>query len=142
MKNETSLPKTAKLSTEHSLADLIGPISSQRTMHMIYCPISVYADNIMLVVQTYPDRFPLHSCLPDLSNDPNNEKYVSLLGLVGKLSGGDTDGVTLLMRRDFNTRISDPNEYFNVYDSEQGLMIRLIHALDRDVSMELGIADY
>ena len=60
---------------------------------------------------------------------------------MGKLSGGDTDGVNLLMRRDFNTRISDPNEYFNVYDSEQGLMIRLIHALDRDVSMELRIAE-
>ena len=55
------------------------------------------------------------------------------LGLVGKLSGGDSDGVTLRMLRDYGTMIN-PEEYFRIFDGRDGLTIRLKHALDRDVS--------
>ncbi|KAI0235644.1 Cadherin-99C [Lamellibrachia satsuma] len=67
----------------------------------------------------------------ELSKDPNNVKYVSPLGLVGKLSGGANDGVILEMRKDYSTTIN-PSEYFQVFDGDRGLMIRLKHALDRD----------
>lgn len=73
--------------------------------------------------------------LAELSKDPNNVKYVSPLGLVGKLSGGANDGVILEMRKDYSTTIN-PSEYFQVFDGDRGLMIRLKHALDRDVSKE------
>ena len=62
------------------------------------------------------------------------------LGLVGKMSGGDSDGVILRMLKDYNTMIN-PEDYFVIFDGRDGLTIRLKHALDRDVSRACRMAN-
>ena len=56
------------------------------------------------------------------------------IGLHGKLSSSGNDGVQIKLVKNDRSLVSNPNDFFRVYDGEKGLMIQLINAVDRDVS--------
>ena len=73
----------------------------------------------------------------DIQAQPDAPQYNVELGLVGRINSGGGDGVILTMTRDDRTTgISDPNDYFQLYDGSQGIMIKLIRSVDRDVSAQ------
>lgn len=73
----------------------------------------------------------------DLQDDPFNIIYNMEVPLVGRLSGGSSDGIEINMAASSSEIVSnfEPNTYFMLYDSDNnGLMMRPRIGIDRDVS--------
>jgi hypothetical protein len=67
-----------------------------------------------------------------LRNNRNSDDYTSDLDLSGSLSANDDSAVSIALEK--SDGIDNPSDYFEVYDGPNGLAIRLIRAIDRDVS--------
>ncbi len=81
-----------------------------------------------------PNRSPLTSllCLPaELLADPNNERYVIDLNIAGAVNTEDENNAV-----DINLRNMVPRggNFFRVEDGPNGLRLRLVRSVDRDVS--------
>ena len=72
----------------------------------------------------------------ELSQDPFNERWAQPLGIYGRLGGTAAgDGVVIQLQRQDNSQLSNPQQFFTLYDNDDGqIMIRLIREIDRDVS--------
>ena len=75
----------------------------------------------------------------EVENDPFSDHYNMPLGIEGRLSGGFSDGIEVTMAITATEIVGtfDPNAYFTVYDGEDGLMMRPLTGIDRDVSSAL-----
>ena len=82
----------------------------------------------MLPVVTYFTLF------ADLKRDPNSELYNAPTYIVGSLNSNGPDGVYIrLLTDDFTTSGIKPQDYFEVYDGDKGIMMRMVRGIDRDV---------
>lgn len=79
----------------------------------------------------------------DLRNPALASQYEDTLGIVGTLDTNNKQmGVRLTLIPGDGK--DNPNDYFNTVESKQGLTLKLVSELDRDVSMakDISIASF
>jgi len=70
----------------------------------------------------------------DLKRDPTSDLYNAPTHIIGSLHSNSEDGVYITLQTDdFTTAGIKPQDFFEVYDGERGLMMRMIRGIDRDV---------